>query len=109
MFSTKQKRFIADEVQRILKSKVPSGPRQKQIREVLKSLNHPEMPKHDIRFELKISGEVSGEWQFDLHVDGAESWSWANIRNNGAVINPEKTARQFNEMIAEKNPPELPG
>ncbi len=26
-----------------------------------------------------------GEIQFLLHVDGAEAWSWADIRNNGAV------------------------
>jgi len=26
-----------------------------------------------------------GEIQFILHVDGAEGWSWANIRNNGSV------------------------
>ena len=25
-----------------------------------------------------------GEIQFILHVDGAEDWSWANIRNNSA-------------------------
>jgi hypothetical protein len=25
-----------------------------------------------------------GEVQFILHVDGAEDWSWANIRNSGA-------------------------
>jgi len=25
----------------------------------------------------------NGEIQFILHVDGAEAWSWANIRNNG--------------------------
>jgi hypothetical protein len=106
MFSVKQKRYISDEVQKILKSKVPSGPREDQIRGVLKSLNHPEMPKTDILFDLKISGEKDGEWQFSLHVDGAESWSWADIRNNGAVQNPE--INPFNEMIAEKNPPELP-
>jgi len=26
----------------------------------------------------------SGEINFILHVDGAENWSWANIRNNSA-------------------------
>jgi len=26
-----------------------------------------------------------GEINFLLHVDGAESWSWANIKNNSAV------------------------
>jgi len=106
MFSEKQKRYIADEVQKILKSKVPSGPTEDQIRKVLKSLNHPEMPKTDILFNIKISGLKNGEWQFHLHVYGAESWSWADIRNNGAVQNPN--SNPFSEMIATKNLPELP-
>jgi len=57
MFSVKQKREIADKVQRILRE-----------------TNHPELPE--------------GEIQFLLHVGGAENWSWADIRNNGAVDNP---------------------
>jgi hypothetical protein len=58
MFSVRQKRLIADQVQRILRE-----------------TNHPELP--------------TGEIRFHLHVDGAESWSWADIRNNGAVTSPE--------------------
>ena len=58
MFSIKQKRDIADAVQKILRS-----------------TNHPELPK----------GEIS----FSLHVNGAALWSWANILNNGAVIEPD--------------------
>lgn len=57
MFSVRQKREIADAVQKILRD-----------------TGHPELPQ----------GEIS----FHLHVDGAESWSWADIRNNGAVTNP---------------------
>lgn len=57
MFSIKQKREIADAVQRLLRETY-----------------HPELP--------------AGEIQFQLHVEGAESWSWADIRNNGAVTNP---------------------
>jgi hypothetical protein len=57
MFSVRQKREIADAVQKILRD-----------------TNHPELP--------------SGEIQFHLHVDGAESWSWADIKNNGSVSNP---------------------
>jgi hypothetical protein len=57
MFSIRQKREIADAVQRILRD-----------------TSHPELP--------------AGEIQFLLHVDGAESWSWADIRNNGAVTQP---------------------
>ena len=58
MFSVRQKREIAEAVQRILRD-----------------TRHPELPE----------GEIS----FYLHVDGAESWSWADIRNNGAVSDPE--------------------
>ena len=57
MFSLRQKREIAEAVQKILRA-----------------TNHPELPQ----------GEIS----FVLHVSGAESWSWAEIRNNGAVVNP---------------------
>jgi hypothetical protein len=57
MFSVRQKREIADAVQKILRD-----------------TKHPELPK--------------GEIQFLLYVSGAESWSWANIRNNSAVQNP---------------------
>ena len=57
MFSVRQKREIADKVQRILRE-----------------TQHPELPQ--------------GEIPFLLHVDGAESWSWADIRNNGAVEKP---------------------
>lgn len=57
MFSVRQKRNIADAVQKILRE-----------------TNHPELPE--------------GEIQFHLRVVGAEAWSWADIRNNGAVTNP---------------------
>lgn len=45
-----------------------------QIQKILRDTAHPELPK----------GEIS----FSIHVDGAESWSWADIRNNGAVTVP---------------------
>ncbi len=44
------------------------------VQKILRETNHPELP--------------SGEIRFLLHVAGAESWSWADIRNNGAVLNP---------------------
>lgn len=44
------------------------------VQTILRATNHPELP--------------AGEIQFALHVDGAESWSWADIRNNGAVTTP---------------------
>lgn len=58
MFSIRQKREIADAVQKILRA-----------------TNHPELP--------------SGEIKFVLAVNGAESWSWAEIQNNSAVPNPD--------------------
>jgi len=39
------------------------------VQQILRDTAHPELPE--------------GEIQFQLHVDGAESWSWADIRNNG--------------------------
>jgi hypothetical protein len=47
------------------------------VQKILKSTGHPELP--------------DGEINFLLHVDGAESWSWADadIRNNGAVTDDE--------------------
>ena len=41
----------------------------------LRNTNHPELPE--------------GEIQFRLIVSGAGEWSWADIRNNGAVVEPE--------------------
>jgi hypothetical protein len=44
------------------------------VQEILRATNHPELP--------------AGEIPFTLHVVGAETWSWAIIQNNGAVLNP---------------------
>ena len=41
------------------------------IQTILRETNHPELPKGNIRFQI--------------HVDGAESWSWADIQDNGSV------------------------
>lgn len=55
MFNVEQKREIAEKVQ-----------------QALRATNNSELP--------------AGEIQFLLHVDGEEpSWSWADIKNNGAV------------------------
>lgn len=56
------------------------------IQLMLRGTNHPELPP--------------GEITFHLHVDGAESWSWADIRNNGAIDKP--TINPWNELQAEK-------
>ena len=44
------------------------------VQKILRDTAHPELP--------------DGEIQFHLHVNGAEAWSWADIKNNGAVIKP---------------------
>ena len=40
------------------------------IQKILRDTKHPELPK--------------GEIEFNLHVEGAEDWSWTDIRNNGS-------------------------
>ena len=52
------------------------------VQQILRDTNHPELPKDEIHFLL--------------HVDGAESWSWEDIQNNGAVLNPQ--VNPFNEI-----------
>jgi hypothetical protein len=69
MFSMRQKREIAEAVQK-----------------VLRATDHPELP--------------SGEIKFRLHVDGAESWSWADIQNNESITQPG--INPFNEMQDKK-------
>lgn len=44
------------------------------VQQILRDTGHPELP--------------AGEIRFSLHVEGAEQWSWADIRNNGAVQTP---------------------
>ena len=57
MFSILQKRQISEKIQILLRM-----------------TNHPELPKEEIQFRLRVAG--------------AEDWSWADIRNNGAVSVP---------------------
>lgn len=70
MFSVRQKREIADAVQA-----------------ALRATNHPELPKGEIRFKLRV--------------EGAEEWSWAEIVNNGAVARPG--VNPWNEMLDTAN------
>jgi hypothetical protein len=56
------------------------------VQKVLRDTGHPELP--------------SGEIEFTLNVNGAESWSFANIRNNGSVTNPGMNP--WNETQAER-------
>ncbi len=53
------------------------------IQKILKETNHPELPE--------------GEIKFLIHINGAESWSWADIKNNAVVINP--TINPWNEKL----------
>jgi len=66
MYSVRQKILISDAIQKILKD-----------------INHPETQK---------PGEIS----FLLHVDGDESWSYAEIKNNDAVT--DSAINIHNEM-----------
>lgn len=44
------------------------------VQAVLRETGHPELPEGEIVFVLQVAG--------------AESWSWAAIKNNGAVKDP---------------------
>lgn len=66
------------------------------VQQILRSTRHPELPDDEIRFQLVVRGK--------------EQWSWADIRNNGAVpepgVNPHNEAQdqnQFIEHISYKN------
>ena len=65
MFSVQQKREISSKIQ-----------------DILRETKHPELPEHEI--------------QFEIHVEGATPMSWADIKNNGGCINP--TINPHNEM-----------
>lgn len=57
------------------------------VQKILRETKHPELP--------------DGEIQFHLHVYGAEGWSWADIKNNEAVENPD--VNPWNELQAKRN------
>lgn len=54
------------------------------VQRILRETQHPELPQ--------------GEIAFELFVVGAAAWSWACIKNNGAVTNP--TVNPWNERQA---------
>ena len=56
------------------------------IQKILRETKHPELSETEI--------------QFSIHVAGAEDWSWADIRNNGAVETP--SVNPWNEKQAMK-------
>ena len=45
------------------------------IQKILRKTNHPELPPDEIKF--------------NIHVWGNGTWSWADIKNNGAVLIPD--------------------
>lgn len=45
------------------------------VQQILRETAHPELPEGEIRFSLDVRGK--------------EEWSWACIKNNGAVSNPD--------------------
>ena len=58
------------------------------IQKILRDTNHPELPK--------------GEIQFNIHIEGDESWSWADIRNNGFYNGKTIPVNQWNESQDKK-------
>ena len=59
-----------------------------EVEKLLLSLKHPEMPKEKPMFRL--------------HVDGAESWSWADILPNHTFTTANPPAvNPFNEMMGD--------
>lgn len=54
------------------------------VQAILRKTNHPELPAGEIRFKLRV--------------EGAESWSWVEILNNGAVAVPD--CNPWNEIQA---------
>lgn len=74
MFSVRQKREIADKIQKILRE-----------------TNHPELP--------------DGEIPFLIHVIGSTPMSWADIRNNGGVTDPDVNPHNEQQDSIEHNWP----
>jgi len=53
------------------------------VQKILRQTGHPELPDTEIKFYLRVIG--------------VESWSWAEIMNNGSVIDP--TVNSHNESM----------
>ena len=64
------------------KTKIAAG-----VERLLLDLNHPEMPKEKPSFQL--------------HVEGKESWSWADIDPNWKYIDTKPTVSRWNEEARE--------
>ena len=55
-----------------------------EIEKLLLNFNHPEMPTEKPVFTLEVIGK--------------ETWSWAVIKPNWEITEPEKTANPWNEI-----------
>jgi len=55
------------------------------VQQILKDIRDSELPE----------GEIS----FLLHVDGTESWSWANIHNNGVDVQKVPISLTMNQSV----------
>lgn len=60
-----------------------------EIEKLLLSINHPEMPKEKPEFHLRVNG--------------AESWSWAEIEPNHHFETKEPGVNPWNEMMEKKS------
>lgn len=60
----------------------------KAVEKVLLEIKHPEMPKDKLKFKL--------------HVDGKESWSFADIEPNWVYENKEPGINPWNEQSKEQ-------
>lgn len=58
------------------------------IEKLLLKLDHPEMPKEKPKFKL--------------HVDGKESWSWADIEPNWTFKDKKPGVNPWNEQVRNK-------
>ena len=56
------------------------------IQRILRDTKHPELPE--------------GEIEFLIRINGAKAWSWADIKNNGAV--PVPSVNPHNEQQDDK-------
>lgn len=57
------------------------------VQKILRATDHPELP--------------DGEIKFSLHVDGSTHWSFAEIKNNSAIVNP--SVNPHNELMDTDN------
>ena len=58
-----------------------------EVEKVILSFNHPEMPK--------------SKPYFKLHIDGAETWSWADIEPNWCFDDKNPSINPWNEEVEE--------